>query len=147
MPAISKSSWLFPLKLLYYAYQRSFIRWCQHRGVSIEELLNVHCMSDGERFFYFTVKLYNTTSDNFKYIYSIDIFFFYFCVVQVAQRRLYLHFFCLWWTKKGVWGVPQQAKNKTRWQRILFFSASVYTLAMLAKLRFEPFRKSKGIAI
>lgn len=64
-------------------------------GISIEELLNVHCVSDGERFFYFTVKLYNTTSDNFKYIYSIDIFFFYFCVVQVAQRRLYLHFFCL----------------------------------------------------
>lgn len=47
-------------------------------GFSIEKLLNVHCGSDGERFFYFTVKLYNTTSDNFKYIYSIDIFFFLF---------------------------------------------------------------------
>lgn len=57
------------------------------------EASDVPPSANGGRFFYFTVKLYNTKGDNFKYIYSIEIIFFYFSVVQIAQRRAYLYFF------------------------------------------------------
>ena len=115
-------------------------------GVSIEELLNVHCVSDGERFFYFTVKLYNTTSDNFKYIYSIDIFFFIFALFKLPNAVYTFTFSVSDGLKKGFGEFPNKRKTKHVGNAFCFFSASVYTLAMLAKLRFEPFRKSKGIA-
>lgn len=90
-------------------------------GVSIEELLNVHCVSDGERFFYFTVKLYNTTSDNFKYIYSIDIFFFIFALFKLPNAVYTFTFSVSDGLKKGFGEFPNKRKTKHVGNAFCFF--------------------------
>lgn len=77
---------------------------------------------------------------------ALIYFFFIFALFKLPNAVYTFTFSVSDGLKKGVGEFPNKRKTKCVANVFCFFSASVYTLAMLAKLRFEPFQKSKGIA-
>ena len=94
-------------------------------------------------FFYFTVKLYNTTSDNFKYIYSIDIFFFIFALFKLPNAVYTFTFSVSDGLKKGFGEFPNKRKTKCVANVFCFFRQVCTHLQCLLNLDLSLSKKVK----